>query len=225
MTIFRLVAALVFLGIAGAILYDVRRGRGYWTGAWRLYRNQAKSDLIRWREKTSPSAGSIFEGLRRTASLVSIALFAILALTGFLPVVVMGNRLSGFLLIVHVTAAPLFALSLATLALLWAHRLRFEDDDLHLLLHPGRKTVHSGPRRRSLALKGGFWILLLLSLPLMGSIILSLFPLFGTEGGESLARIHGYSALLMLLAAVVVVYVTVSSIRNASEQPSKESAR
>jgi hypothetical protein len=56
----------------------------------------------------------------------------------------------------------------------------------------------------------------------MGSIILGLFPLFGTEGQEALIRSHGYSALLLLVAAVVVIHLTIAYLQNTSEQPSKE---
>jgi hypothetical protein len=225
MTLFRLTAALVIAGVAGAIILDLRRGRKTWSGTWRMFRDQARSAFASWNERGRMSPGEMNDTLRRLAYVCSAGLFAILAVTGFLPVVLLGDRLSGLLLIIHVTAAPLFAVSLAALALLWAHRLRFQEDDWHILLNPAKRARATRDRWPSLAVKAAFWLVLLCSLPLMGSIILSLFPLFGTEGEEALARLHGYSALLMLPASIAVIHLTISYIRHASEQPSKESTR
>jgi len=66
--------------------------------------------------------------------------------------------------------------------------------------------------RHLFALKAGFWIILWLSLPLLLSIILGLFPFFGTEGEALLIRLHGYSGLLFLIAALAEVYLIIAYI-------------
>jgi hypothetical protein len=57
----------------------------------------------------------------------------------------------------------------------------------------------------------------------MGSIILGLFPIFGTGGQEALIRTHGYSALLIFVASVLAIHVTIAYVQHTSEQTSKES--
>jgi hypothetical protein len=153
---------------------------------------------------------------------LSAAFFLLLALTGFLPVLILGKHLSGVFLIIHVTAAPIFALCLSALALLWAHRLRFDEEDWHFVLDPAHRARAGTDRRIRLALKVGFWLVLLFSLPLMGSIILSLFPLFGTEGETMLTRVHAYSALLLLVASILEIHLTIAYVQQISDQPEEE---
>jgi len=102
------------------------------------------------------------------------------------------------------------------------HDLRFDEDDWHIVLDPMHRKRSTKERRIRLALKVGFWLVLVFSLPLMGSIILVLFPLFGTEGETALARVHGYSALLILVASIVVMHLTIAYLQHTSEQSSKE---
>jgi hypothetical protein len=56
----------------------------------------------------------------------------------------------------------------------------------------------------------------------MGTIILGLFPLFGTEGEIFLTRAHGYSAILLLVAALVEIHLTIVYVQRTTEQPSEE---
>ena len=71
------------------------------------------------------------------------------------------------------------------------------------------------------AVKVGFWTLLLLSLPLMLTVILGLFPLFGTDGEALLIRLHGYSALLLMTTALLELYMIIACIGHSTEQPLK----
>ena len=160
--------------------------------------------------------------VRRVVTIVSAGLFLILALTGFLPVVFLGIHLSGLLLVIHVTVAPLFAISLSALALLWAHRLRFDESDLEIALGSGRWESHTKDALVRFALKVGFWIVLSLSLPLMLTVILGLFPLFGTDGEALLIRLHGYSALLLMMSALGELSVMIAYVEHTTEPPLKE---
>ena len=72
------------------------------------------------------------------------------------------------------------------------------------------------------ALKVGFWMVLLLSLPLMLTVILGLFPLFGTDGESLLIRLHGYSALLLLITALGELYVIITYVEHTTKQTFKE---
>jgi len=223
MILFRLIAVVVIAALVAAIIYDVRRGGRTWSGVWGFIKGQTGTALHLWRQRAELARGSTLDNLRRMAYGLSAAFLLLLGLTGFLPVLFLGEHVSGALLIIHVTAAPLFALCLTALAFLWAHRLRFDEDDWHIVLDAKRRKGTTEDRRIRLALKAGFWLVLLFSLPLMGSIVLGMFPLFGTEGETALIEVHGYSALLILVASIVVMHLTMAYHQHTSEQPSKES--
>src|SRR5512146_1423162 len=67
--------------------------------------------------------------LKKLAHLVSLICFLVLALTGFWPVLVRREHISGYLMMIHATFAPVFALCLAVLALTWAGENRFTAGD------------------------------------------------------------------------------------------------
>jgi hypothetical protein len=224
MTLFRIVVVLLIAGVAALVVLDRRRGSSGRGGAWQFLWAQVRTAFqIRSPRKGLGDAG-LLDDFRRMTSVLSALLCLLLCLSGFLPVLILGKHLSGTLLIIHVTAAPLFALCLSALALLWAHRLRFGEEDWRFVLNPARRKIAAPEARIRLALKVGFWLLLLFSLPLIGSIILSLFPLFGTEEEAALTTIHGYSSLLFLLAAIVEVHLTIIYVRRTKESSFKEGA-
>jgi len=57
--------------------------------------------------------------------------------------------------------------------------------------------------------KTGFWLLAVLALPLILSIILSMFPLFGTHWQEILMDIHRWTALVFAIAAIIHIYLII----------------
>jgi hypothetical protein len=223
MTLFRIVAGLVITALLVGIIVDLRR-RGGWHGVRQFVRDQTRTGAHLWRERKNLGTRSTLDNLRRIAYGLSSAFFVLLAVTGFVPVLLSGEHLSGLLLIVHVTVAPMFALGLSAIALLWAHRLRFDENDWRFVLSPENRRHSRGDQRMRLALKVGFWMVLVFSLPLMGTIILGLFPLFGTEGEAFLTRAHGYSAILLLVAGLAEIHLTIAYVQRTTEQSSKESA-
>ena len=54
-----------------------------------------------------------------------------------------------------------------------------------------------------------FWLLVVLALPLILSMVSSMFPLFGTHWQELLLELHRYSALLFALVAIVHIYLVI----------------
>jgi len=206
MTAFRIIAALALIGLAAWIARDLLRRMHSWKAAWQLLHREVSASRAARHGGTAPAP--LKDALRRIIYVFAGAFLILLALSGFAPVLLMGAHVSGMLLVLHVTIAPLFALSLCALALFWAHRLRFNRSDLQVVRDIRH---HATPEEEPLTrfmLKCGFWTILLLSLPLMLTIILSLFPIFGTEGEAMLIRLHGYSALLLLLAAVAEIHLT-----------------
>ena len=142
-----------------------------------------------------PDSG--FTGL---VSLLLLIALATLVVTGFLPVIITGGPVSGLILILHVAAGPVFAMCLAFLAITLAAKFRMQAGD-------------AGHR-----VKWAFWLVLLFAIPLISSAILTMFPIFGTEGQHLLLHLHGYSALLLLLTIGVTYYLS----QTAGDEP-KES--
>jgi cytochrome b subunit of formate dehydrogenase len=153
-----------------------------------------------------------FNLFKKIIYLISLLCVLILGITGFLPVIVFGSHLSGILLIIHVSIAPIFAICLALMVLFWAHQHQFLPVDWIWF-----KNLFNQNNKKNLALdqhsksgeKVGFWLLMVLSLPLILSILLSMFKFFGTVGQKFLLHLHGFSALLFLMVALVHTYLII----------------
>lgn len=153
---------------------------------------------------------SLVDILRILVYLVAVFSFVVLAVTGFYPVLILGEHISGYLVMVHATFAPVFAVCLAVLAVLWARNCRFAQGDWPWLERIVQRAtlVGSGDgrlphKRSSLGQKITFWLIVFLAVPLALSIVLSMFPLFGTHGQEFLLGMHRSIALIFAPVAIV----------------------
>jgi len=165
--------------------------------------------------------------LRKLVYLLALLCFAVLFITGFYSKLIYGTTISGYWLMLHATFAPIFAICMAILAVMWAHDCRLDKRYwpwLQRILrvgcamhttkimvgdaHPTSANV-AVPEKHELAQKICFWLIVVLALPLILSIILSMFPLFGTHWQELLADTHRYSALLFALVVIVHTYLMV----------------
>ena len=156
---------------------------------------------------------SIIGMLRILVYLAVLFCFLVLAMTGFYPTLVLGKHISGYLVMVHATFAPVFAVCLAVLAVMWARRWRFTSGDwpwferivqrLTLSNKPGNDTTR---KSSGIGQKLSFWLIIFLALPLILSIVLSMFPLFGTHWQEILLGMHRYTALVFAMVAILHTY-------------------
>lgn len=130
------------------------------------------------------------------------ALLIILFLTSFIPIL-FGFRMSGLFLLIHVKAALLISVTLVLLVFLFSNQNQLSMEELKLFWLKLRqnKKVNAG-----IALKIIYWLLIALVLPAMLSIILMLFPIFGTDGIKLLVEIHRYSVLLISISVIFVQY-------------------
>jgi len=154
--------------------------------------------------------------LRKVVYLLAMLCFVILAVTGFYPTLVLGRHISGYPVMVHATFAPVFAICLAVLAVMWARRCRFAYSDwpwfqrivqrLTLVKSAGEQAHCESS---GLGQKITFWLIIFLALPLILSIILSMFPLFGTHWQELLLSMHRYTALVFALVVIVHIYLVI----------------
>ena len=154
--------------------------------------------------------------LRKLVYLLALLCLVVLVLTGFYPTLVLGEHISGYLVMIHATFAPVFAICLAVLAVMWASSSRFTGNDwpwfqrlvkrVTLAKSTGEEADTESP---SLGQKISFWLIIFLALPLALSIVLSMFPIFGTHWQELLLGIHRYTAVLFFIAAIVHIYLMV----------------
>jgi hypothetical protein len=139
---------------------------------------------------------------------VAVLSFLVLALTGFYPVLIRGEHISGYLVMMHATFAPVFAVCLAVLAVMWANRCRFAAGDWpafdrFIQRVTSAQGAEMSGKRSGLCQKITFWLIVFLALPLALSIILSMYHLVGTHWQELLLRVHRYTAYVFTLAVVV----------------------
>ena len=128
----------------------------------------------------SPAPASVFWGQR----VVHVAFFLgvlLLGISGFLGFVRPG-RISGWIFFIHVVTAPVFCLGLAALAVCGAEWHRFD---------PGAPLAVTSSRRVA------YWATLITGSVTLGSILLAMLPLMGSEGQRELYGIHFWSALAL----------------------------
>jgi len=133
-----------------------------------------------------------------------------LAATGMWANLLLGQRLAGWGLMLHVAAGGAFMACLLLLAVLWAEDCRFRELDAHW-----RRACREHPDRPAPAgrfdpgQKCAFWLALALAVVAALSMFVSMLPIFTPEGLELLRDVHRYSGLLLLIVAYVHFYRTV----------------
>jgi len=161
---------------------------------------------------------STLGALKKLCYIVSVICFLLLGLTGFYPLLVRGEHISGWPMMLHATLAPVFAICLAIIALTWASRYRFAKADWpwlrKLLRRVTRLTIPAeeaeGPCKCAITTqKVTFWAILVLALPLILSVVLSMLHLFGTHGQHIAMAAHRWTALIFAVAVLIHTYVAI----------------
>ena len=160
---------------------------------------------------------SLIGRLRKLVYLLALLAFVVLVLNGFYPSLILGKSISGYWIMLQTTAGGVFTVCIAILAVLWAHNCRFDKNYwpwlTRLLQHQPADTT-AAPQKYELCQKICFWLIIFLALPLILSIVLSMFPLFGTDGQKCLLQLHRYSALSLALIAIIHTYLLIRTQMN-----------
>lgn len=149
--------------------------------------------------------------LRKLIYLLAIFSFLVLAVTGFYGQLIKGEQISGYFLMVHVTFGGILAFCLAALAVMWSESCRFDKDyfpRLNRFLHSYCESEKPSDKSEFIR-KMSFWLIVVLALPLILSVILSMFKIFGTEWQEFLEEVHRYVALALLLIVIIHTYLLI----------------
>jgi cytochrome b subunit of formate dehydrogenase len=159
---------------------------------------------------------SLLGVLKKLVYLLAVLCFLVLAITGFWPVLVKGEHISGFLMMIHATFAPIFALCMAILAVTWAGGNRFTAEDCpwvsRLLRRVTRLRVAPDNRPGSCSMllyKATFWLLMFLMLPLILSIVVSMFHILGTPWQHTTLALHRWTSLVFVVVALLHTYLAI----------------
>ncbi|MFC1782388.1 hypothetical protein ACFL02_02240 [Planctomycetota bacterium] len=131
-------------------------------------------------DKTQPLKTLIY-------ALTGLSIFG-LALTGFWAAIIKAAPLSGLLLMLHCTLAPVLCLSLTAAMIISAQRHCFDKSDWPLRQNVSWRKIC-------------FWVLMAAAVPVILSMVLSMLPLFGTVGQEFLYNTHRAAALFLTVSA------------------------
>lgn len=222
MSFLRILSAIGFVAVLTVITADIRRKAGGWKQSWVMLGAAVRHTVAGARAHDGRTSRTSLLRVRMVITLATFVLGLALVLTGFIPVILLGEHLTGILLIIHVTVAPFFAVGLAAVALLWSSFHRFTGRDWQVVRYVAgnRSPSHAGIHH--LLLRTWYWLMLVLSLPLILTVILEMFPLFGTEGEEMLIRIHAYSALFLAITTLGYSYLSLLSDHHKRHQGLKE---
>jgi cytochrome b subunit of formate dehydrogenase len=154
--------------------------------------------------------------LRMLVYLLALVCFVVLALTGFYPVLVLGEHITGYLVMLHVTFATVLTVCVAVLAVMWASNCRFTAGDWPWFERivqrvTSVKSADKGTPRKSSGLgqKITFWLIIFLILPLALSIVISMFHLFGTHGQKLLLGLHRDIAYIFTVVVIVHTFLLI----------------
>jgi len=178
------------------------RSEGWNIAWWKKTVNHKLSQIYK-RLMMIDSSKEFHKKLRYFFISLSLLSFILLAFTGIIPVLILNQHITGILLIIHVTVAPVFVVALAMTALFWAHFQQFDGSDLAMIksIQKQEKSKRLAYHLRTYWLKVFFWIFLAFSIPASLSMIFSMFPLFGTDGLNTMLNIHQYATLGLLIVA------------------------
>jgi cytochrome b subunit of formate dehydrogenase len=147
--------------------------------------------------------------LKRLAYIAGLFCFMILCVTGFWSML-SGKTLGSYWLMIHVACAPIFAVSAAFLAVTYAGNSAFTPENWQQLTSSG----FSAGGFASIVRKCCFWIMVILLLPLILSIVLCMFPIFGTDVQVLMAYVHSISAIIFAVVCIIHTSLVLSGSKD-----------
>jgi len=125
-----------------------------------------------------------------------VGCIGVLAVTSFAGVLLHGE-LGGWALFLHMCGAGAFTAVLPLSMLSWAHINKFDI--------PQSQGKSPAPKFYWLP-KSMFWVIAISGLVVTMTMLVSMLPIFGTDGLLKLLDLHRYSGLLVVMAAALHFY-------------------
>jgi hypothetical protein len=140
--------------------------------------------------------------IERLIYLLFLLAVALQAITSFGSILRHGG-MHGWMHVMHMTVAGLFAVTLTGLALLWAEQSSFE---------------RGGSRRFYFGEKASFWLTIMAGFVTLVSALFGMLSWFGSDSQNLLFTIHRYSAVML------VIFVVFNGYRVLVGRPGRKSA-
>ena len=203
---FRIISILsVVIVLAGLYYLGRRQEQAANVSLGAIFRDAVDFKGLQWQGWRSLDTGSLLD-LLRAASFIGIVLSsAVLALTGFFQPWFLNSHISGFMLMLHSLAAPVFIVAITIYALLMAHRSQIRWKELIRFRQANGQTEpgDTGPGWYGILRRTCFWLLLILAIPVILSVTLTMYSVLGTPGQMWFLGLHRYSSLLFVLIFLV----------------------
>ena len=147
--------------------------------------------------------------LKRLGCTLALASLLLLFVSGFIGRLLFGEQIHGYTLMLHVGLAPVFVICAGAVGVAWGHRCRLNEDDRRGLasLMCLKKTDLADTA--DLGWKLTFWLSMFLVVPVSLSMVLGMFPIFGTHGQETLHCLHQYTALALTLTVLIHLHLAI----------------
>jgi hypothetical protein len=143
-------------------------------------------DLAIFRPNRRALANPRFPKIERLIYLAFLFAVVVQALSSF-GSILYGQAMHHWALVIHMSVAGLFAVTLTALALLWAEQATFGP--------AGEPRFHRGE-------KTAFWLTVLAGFLTITSAMLGMMSWFGSGWQITLLDLHRYSALVLVIVAV-----------------------
>ena len=140
---------------------------------------------------------------------MALGSLVILFVTGFAGRLLFGEQIGGYTLMLHVGLAPVFVICAGVVGVAWGHQCRLNGDDRQGLADLLRLKKTDPADTADLGWKLTFWLAMFLVVPVSLSMVLGMYPLFGTHGQELLMGLHQYTSLALTLVVMSHVHLVI----------------
>ena len=147
--------------------------------------------------------------LKCLACRLALGSLLVLFVSGFAERLLFGEPIHGYTLMLHVGLAPVFVVCLGFIVITWGQQCLLNENDRKRMASLLRLNKPDTTDTPDLGWKLTFWLAIFLAVPASLSMVLSMFPIFGTHGLETLLCLHQYSSLALTLAAMIHVYLVI----------------
>lgn len=190
--ILRILALIALVITAYWLVYYFKKNDGSWETAKSWTRQEMKAAFSK----------DFYKNWQRTAFFILLIAVDILALTGFIPWLILGAPLGGFALMLHVIMTPVFAILITILVLAWAEKHTFNKNSAEFI----KACIKKEEKAKSLAdefyTKFFFWFMVIFSI-VVATMVFSMYPIFGTIGQEKLLDIHRAGSVSLFIFVVL----------------------
>lgn len=207
----RILLIIFLFGTVTWFFYALRIGMDKFMQLLKNLTLSSMDSLKKLKNPRSLGSSDIINYLKVLAYFVVVVCALILTATGFIPYFLSGKPPTGYTLVLHVSIAPVFAVCMTLLTLLEAHRHVFNKmDRLRLNYMFNRNQSPESISVKKSAAKLSFWLLIFLTPVVIGSILLSMYPVFNTFGQETLLLLHLLSSLFFLIIGIFHTFLLIN---------------